>query len=207
MYDDPDRMQQKQAVEWLNRKKDEKPQSASYKRVRSTINSLEKLIRLDAARNYPSATLLLPGNKRTKSKSTARQRQNLQLRLELIRRITRILRRHVIGIGFSPDRFKLEIFRLRMTDFAERDVTCVILNLAMQDRSGGVWFSPLRQCDHCHNWSLQPRSRQRFCTRRCRQAHHSQSPEFKEKRRKYMAKYRQKERSDDQESLRRVKQG
>jgi hypothetical protein len=57
---------------------------------------------------------------------------------------------------------------------------------------GGFMLMPskltrLRRCDNCSEWFAAMTEHQRFCSDSCRKRNASQSPEFKEKRRRYMS--------------------
>ncbi len=52
-------------------------------------------------------------------------------------------------------------------------------------------LSRLKQCRCCGNWLYSLRTDQWFCSTACRQKNHSQSGEFKEKRKDYMRTYRE----------------
>jgi hypothetical protein len=67
----------------------------------------------------------------------------------------------------------------------ENDAVNSILSLV---KSGEVYR--LRHCFCCGKWFYSLRDDQRFCDVACRQKQHSQSDEFKEKRKKYMRDYR-----------------
>ncbi len=60
-----------------------------------------------------------------------------------------------------------------------------ILSLLREDQ-----LHRLRRCFCCKKWFYLLRDDQRFCNTACRQKEHSQSEEFKEKRKSYMQKYR-----------------
>lgn len=60
-----------------------------------------------------------------------------------------------------------------------------ILSLLREDQ-----LHLLRRCFCCKKWFYLLRDDQRFCNTACRQKEHSQSEEFKEKRKTYMQKYR-----------------
>jgi len=52
----------------------------------------------------------------------------------------------------------------------------------------------LRRCSQCQTWFYAGTEHQRFCNEKCRKKHASESPIFKEKRRRYMAEvYRPRE--------------
>ena len=56
----------------------------------------------------------------------------------------------------------------------------------------------LRRCLQCQTWFYAATEHQRFCVEKCRKKHASESPIFKEKRRRYMAEvYRPREREED----------
>ena len=55
----------------------------------------------------------------------------------------------------------------------------------------------LRRCSQCQTWFYAATEHQRFCCEKCRKKHASESPIFKEKRRRYMAEvYRPRERQE-----------
>ena len=62
----------------------------------------------------------------------------------------------------------------------------VVLELA---RRGDL--SKLRQCSMCERWFYANAKHQSFCTANCRVRRFAKSPEVKQKRRRYMARYRQ----------------
>jgi len=55
-----------------------------------------------------------------------------------------------------------------------------------------------RRCNSCNSWFYAGTDRQAFCSETCRKKHFSRSTEFKEKRRKYMIKYRRDERKREE---------
>jgi hypothetical protein len=81
-------------------------------------------------------------------------------------------------------------------DAWEQEAINLILDLLAK---GEVWR--LKRCHCCRNWFYAIREDQRFCKTACRQKEHSQSPEFKARRAKYMRdEYRPGERNRDLQS-------
>lgn len=63
----------------------------------------------------------------------------------------------------------------------------------------------LRRCLQCQTWFYAATEHQRFCVEKCRKKHASESPVFKEKRRRYMAEtYRPREREEEARRRRQV---
>jgi hypothetical protein len=54
-----------------------------------------------------------------------------------------------------------------------------------------------RRCDECGRWFFAVTAHQRYCSEKCRSRHISHSAEFKEKRRRYMKRYRRDEKQRD----------
>jgi len=47
----------------------------------------------------------------------------------------------------------------------------------------------VRRCGHCQKWFYAGKRHQRFCSHKCQQSEYTKSPEWKERRRKYMRDY------------------
>jgi hypothetical protein len=63
-------------------------------------------------------------------------------------------------------------------------------------------LSRIRRCSDCQNWFYAATSHQRFCGEACRRRYTARSPQFKEKRRRYMKQvYRPQEKQRESRSL------
>jgi hypothetical protein len=58
----------------------------------------------------------------------------------------------------------------------------------------------IRTCARCERWFFARVSHQNFCSDKCRLQHFAEKPEFKEKRRRYMAEYRRLEKRRQERS-------
>jgi hypothetical protein len=63
-----------------------------------------------------------------------------------------------------------------------------LLKLAAEGR-----LNRLRQCGQCQKWFYAKLRTQKFCSFKCQQKNYTQSPEWKEHRRKYMQRYYQRQ--------------
>lgn len=204
-----DDLERKDTAAWLNYMKDrrEAAATAAYARVCEILNLTDQLFALSAQ----LARLRGPA-----------RNQAMRARALLTVALNRRLRRYIaFPVVRSADRFThgWSAVDSRRSSVLKREVRLgsglvvpyevseadVVRNLLEWQATG--WERPLAPCEHgCHTWMYRRKGSDRFCSRRCRQAEHARSPEFKAKRARYMREdYRPKEAERNRKALKRAR--
>ncbi len=100
--------------------------------------------------------------------------------------LKRYLQFPVIFVDPFSNELTTEMENYRGDEWENDAVNSILLLL----KSGELYR--LKRCFCCEKWFYSLRDDQRFCNRACRQKQHSQSGAFKENRKEYMRKYREK---------------
>lgn len=103
-------------------------------------------------------------------------------------KVNKILRQYQWspGVAFSQKDLNMDFFPQFQSQH-EREQVAVWLSLAKW-RVGEIEL--FQSCPECHRWFYAKKSHQRFCRDMCRKRYASHSPEYKQKRRIFMRKYR-----------------